>query len=200
MKRTLDFVLSLVGFLFLLPVFGLVAALIRREDGGPVFFIQERVGRSGKRFRCYKFRTMRCDAEQLLDQWRTEGHALYQDYIESNYKLRNDPRVTRIGRWLRSRSLDELPQLLNVLKGEMSLVGPRPLLPAEIPAYGVNFSRYQEALPGITGLWQISGRSDTTFLKRIELDIHYINNRNIFCDLRIMLRTVMVLASRAGAY
>lgn len=200
MKRALDFILSLTGLLVLSPVFAALALLIRREDGGAIFFTQPRVGRGGKLFRCYKFRTMCCDAEQMLHRWRDEEHAMYRTYVDANYKLHDDPRVTRIGRWLRKRSLDELPQLLNVLKGEMSLVGPRPLLPDELSAYGANFSCYKSVRPGLTGLWQVSGRSNTTFSRRIELDVHYIENCGFLYDVEIMWRTVRVLASKTGAY
>jgi undecaprenyl-phosphate galactose phosphotransferase len=200
MKRALDLLLSLSLILALLPFFIVMVAFIRREDSGPAFFVQGRIGRGGQVFNCYKFRTMRSDAEQMLKDWQKTEDPLYQEYVESNYKLRNDPRVTRVGLWLRTLSLDELPQLLNVVKGDMSLVGPRPLLPSEVSAYGANIARYQEARPGITGLWQVSGRSDTTFQKRIELDVTYIENQTLFRDLWILWRTALVLTSKEGAY
>jgi lipopolysaccharide/colanic/teichoic acid biosynthesis glycosyltransferase len=199
-KRVTDVVISLSVGVLLLPVIGLLAFLIRRDSAGNAFFVQERVGKGGVLFDCYKFRTMRPEAEAMLEQWKTEGNPLYQEYLESNYKLRNDPRVTRIGAWLRKRSLDELPQLLNVLKGDMSLVGPRPLLLSEVAAYGESFARYKQVRPGLTGLWQVSGRSDTDFSTRIELDVNYINTRSTLFDLRLMWRTLRVLLDKSGAY
>ena len=135
----------------------MITYLIRRDDGGNAFFVQPRVGRDGREFLCVKFRTMTLDAEEQLSLWKHQKSPLYDEYLASNFKLRCDPRVTQIGRWLRRTSLDELPQLLNVLTGDMSLVGPRPLLSREIGEYGVTFKLYQQIRPGITGLWQISG-------------------------------------------
>ena len=200
LKRLMDIIGSAVLLILLSPIFALFVFLVRREDGGPAFFVHARAGRHGREFDCIKFRTMRLDAEEQLSRWREEESPLYAEYIRSNFKLRSDPRTTRIGRWLRRTSLDELPQLINVLFGDMSLVGPRPLLCREIGEYGVTFNLYQQIRPGITGLWQISGRSHTRFAERIASDEWYIKNWSFWYDIVILLKTVGVLVTRDGAY
>jgi undecaprenyl-phosphate galactose phosphotransferase len=200
LKRLMDIIGSIFLLILLSPVFALFAFLIRREDGGPALFVQPRAGHRGREFGCIKFRTMIMDAEEQLSRWREEKSPIYEQYLTSNFKLRSDPRVTRIGRWLRSTSLDELPQLINVLIGDMSLVGPRPLLPREIREYGVTFRLYQRIRPGITGLWQISGRSHTRFADRVASDEWYIKNWSFWYDIVILLKTVSVLVTRDGAY
>ena len=183
-KRLFDLLAASLLVVLLSPLLLYVAWRIRREDGGPVFFIQERVGRGGGTFGCLKFRSMVMDAAEY----------------ERNFKLRNDPRVTRIGKFLRRGSLDELPQLFNVLRGDMSLVGPRPLLARELDRYGDNICLYHMVYPGITGLWQVSGRSETTFDERAYLDAWYIKNWTLWYDIVIMLLTVKVVLRREGAY
>jgi undecaprenyl-phosphate galactose phosphotransferase len=200
LKRTVDVIGSIVGLLFLSPAFLLFAYLIRREDGGPVFFLQQRVGMDGRSFRCWKFRSMTADAEIQMARWEQENPALLASYRKANYKLKEDPRVTKIGKWMRQRSLDELPQLINVFLGEMSLVGPRPLLWREVPEYGSAILLYQRVRPGITGLWQTSGRSHTTFMERVAYDEWYIKNWTLWYDLVIILQTFRVLVARDGAY
>jgi Undecaprenyl-phosphate galactose phosphotransferase WbaP len=199
-KRTLDIIGTIVLTALLAPVFAALAFLIWNEDRGPVFFRQNRVGRWGRDFQCWKFRTMVVDAEDQMARWETENPVLLASYTESNFKLKTDPRVTRIGAWMRRKSLDELPQLLNVLTGEMSLVGPRPLLRRELSDYGAIISLYERVRPGITGLWQISGRSQTTFAERVSYDEWYIKNWTVWYDLVIMLQTVWVLLKGTGAY
>jgi Undecaprenyl-phosphate galactose phosphotransferase WbaP len=199
-KRSLDLTGALVLGTLLLPVFAMFAFLIWKEDRGPVFFRQTRVGRGGRDFTCWKFRTMVVDAEDQLTRWHTEKPDLLARYCESNFKLQTDPRVTRIGGWMRRKSLDELPQLLNVLVGDMSLVGPRPLLRRELPDYGAVISLYERVRPGLTGLWQISGRSHTTFAERVSYDEWYIKNWTVWYDMVIMLQTVWVLLRGDGAY
>jgi undecaprenyl-phosphate galactose phosphotransferase len=200
-KRCVDIIGSLVALAAMAPVFLVISILIKRDEPGPAFFIQRRVGRHGKEFSCIKFRTMKVDAERILSSWETEQPHLAQQYRASNFKLARDPRVTRIGRWLRRTSLDELPQLINVLMGEMSLSGPRPLLPREVPYYGVAIELYQKVRPGLTGLWQINGRSNTTFSDRVTFDEWYIKNWSLWYDIVIMLRTLRVLfTDRSGAY
>jgi Undecaprenyl-phosphate galactose phosphotransferase WbaP len=199
-KRSLDLIGALVLGTLLLPVFAMFAFLIWKEDRGPVFFRQTRVGRGGRDFTCWKFRTMVVDAEDQLTRWHTENPDLLARYCESNFKLHTDPRVTRIGDWMRRKSLDELPQLLNVLVGDMSLVGPRPLLRRELPDYGAVISLYERVRPGLTGLWQISGRSHTTFAERVSYDEWYIKNWTVWYDMVIMLQTVWVLLRGDGAY
>jgi undecaprenyl-phosphate galactose phosphotransferase len=201
LKRSLDIAGSLVALLLLSPLFVVVAFLIWRENGGPVFFIQSRVGRYGKNFKCLKFRTMVVDAEEQMESWHTENPALLAEYRKENFKLRSDPRVTKIGAWLRRKSIDELPQLINVIRGQMSLVGPRPLLSQELSDYGPGIDLYERVLPGITGLWQIRGRSHTTFAQRVSYDEWYIKNWTVWYDLVIILQTVRVLVRGGnGAY
>jgi len=199
-KRSLDFIGATILAVLLAPLFLVLAFLIWKEDVGPVFFRQVRVGRSGRDFPCWKFRTMVVDAEAQLARWQTENPVLLARYCESNFKLQADPRVTRIGDWMRRKSLDELPQLFNVLLGNMSLVGPRPLLRRELPEYGAVISLYERVRPGITGLWQISGRSHTTFAERVSYDEWYIKNWTVWYDLVILLQTVLVLIRGQGAY
>lgn len=199
-KRSLDFLGAVILLAVLSPVFALFAFLIWKEDRGPVFFRQSRVGRWGRDFTCWKFRTMVVDAEAQMARWEVENPVLLARYCESNFKLQADPRVTRIGAWMRRTSLDELPQLFNVLVGDMSLVGPRPLLRRELPNYGPVIGLYERVRPGITGLWQISGRSHTTFAERISYDEWYIKNWTVWYDLVILLQTVWVLARGQGAY
>jgi len=199
-KRSLDIIGAVALSILLAPVFALFAFLIWKEDCGPVFFRQNRVGRGGRDFSCWKFRTMVVDAEAQMARWETEDPVLLARYTECNFKLRADPRVTRIGTWMRRNSLDELPQLINVLAANMSLVGPRPLLRRELPDYGAVISLYERVRPGITGLWQISGRSHTTFAERVSYDEWYIKNWTVWYDLVIMLQTVWVLIRGQGAY
>jgi undecaprenyl-phosphate galactose phosphotransferase len=199
-KRSIDIVGSMVALLLLAPLFLVLALLIKLEDGGPVFFVQNRVGRNGAEFRCWKFRTMTVDAEAQLARWAHDNPGLLAHYRESNFKLQADPRVTRIGLRMRRMSLDELPQLFNILIGNMSLVGPRPLIPRELPDYGAVITLYERVRPGITGLWQISGRSHTTFAERVSYDEWYIKNWTVWYDIVIMLQTVWVLLRGEGAY
>jgi exopolysaccharide production protein ExoY len=199
LKRALDFLGAAILLVVSAPLTVLIAALIKISSPGPVFFRQERVGKSGRRIYIYKFRTMQCDAEQIL---RRDGE-LYQRYIESNYKLPKgeDPRITTVGRILRELSLDEIPQLINVLKGEMSLVGPRPVVPAEIEKYGDYASLLLSVQPGLTGQWQVSGRSDIgDYARRVRLDMEYIRDQSIGKDLRILFRTVPIVLSKEGAH
>jgi lipopolysaccharide/colanic/teichoic acid biosynthesis glycosyltransferase len=195
-KRWMDIIGALLGLVFFSWLFLIVAIWIKIEDPkGPVFFRQTRVGRYGKPFTIYKFRSMVQGAEQMLDQIRhlneIDGHM---------FKIRNDPRVTRIGRILRKTSIDELPQFVNVLKGDMSLVGPRPPLPSEVEEYSSRHRRRLLVTPGCTGLWQISGRNRLSFEQMVELDLEYIRRRCIALDLKIILKTVLVLFGSKDAY
>lgn len=200
-KRSLDLFLGTIAVVLLSPILVVIAILIKLEDGGPVLFKQNRVGYGGGDFLCWKFRTMALDAEDQLARWPTENSELYARYRDSNFKLADDPRVTKIGRLLRRSSADEFPQIFNVLGGDMSLVGPRPLLRRELPDYGAPISLYERVRPGITGLWQISGRSNTTFSERVSYDEWYIKNWTVWYDLVIMLQTAwMLLRGGGGAY
>lgn len=198
LKRGFDLMASALALLLLSPLL-LVLATAVRLDGGPATFSQPRIGRHGRTFRCYKFRTMQVDADQRLHALlQQDGQARAQ--WEKTRKLRDDPRVTRLGTWLRRSSLDELPQLWNVLRGDMSLVGPRPVLAEELACYGDKVDLYLRVRPGLTGLWQVSGRSDTTYEERVALDAWYIRNWSLWYDIAILFKTVHVLYSRKGAY
>ncbi|WP_431269481.1 sugar transferase [Dankookia sp. P2] len=199
LKRGLDILGAGLLLLLAAPAFALLALLIR-ADGGPVFYAHERVGRGGRRFGCLKFRSMVTDSQARLAALLEADPAARAEW-EATRKLRDDPRVTRTGRFLRATSLDELPQLINVLRGEMSLVGPRPVVAAELAAhYGAAAEYYLSVRPGITGLWQISGRSETSYDTRVALDTRYATNMSVWTDLRILLRTPLVVLSRRGAY
>lgn len=193
-KRTFDLVGASLLLLLLAPVLVILWSAVRLQDGGPALFAQERIGRDGRPFRCLKFRSMVVDAESYLP-------ALRDEHLTSVlFKLPTDPRVTRVGRWLRKYSLDELPQLWNVVRGDMSLVGPRPGLPVEVEEYDDVAHRRLRVRPGMTGLWQVSGRSDLSFDEAIELDCHYVDNWSLALDLQILLRTVGAVLFPRGAY
>jgi Undecaprenyl-phosphate galactose phosphotransferase WbaP len=199
LKRALDIVGAASLLVLLTPLFAWVAWRIKRDDAGPIFFVQKRVGVDGRLFNFIKFRSMVMDADAALERWKTENEKLYVQYLASNFKLAHDPRITNIGRLIRRTSIDELPQLINVLRGDMSLVGPRPLLARELDEYGKSIAAYGKARPGITGLWQISGRSTSTFQHRINMDLWYVRNWSLWYDLVIMLRTVRVVLRQEGA-
>lgn len=196
LKRVMDILVSVLMLIMGAPLFLLVSGFIKLTDGGPVFFRQTRVGLNGRMFQILKFRSMVIDAEKkrgaLLERNRNrEG---------ITFKLENDPRVTWIGRWLRRSSVDELPQLWNVIKGEMSLVGPRPPLPYEVLEYGPLERKRLRVKPGLTCLWQVNGRSDLSFSHQVMLDIAYINNRSFRLDVEILMRTIPVVLTGRGAY
>ncbi len=197
-KRVLDLSLSLVGCLLAAPLFAVIALAILATSPGPVFYSQLRVGRGGKMFRAWKFRSMVPNAEEVLEQYLSHNPSQCLEW-EKFQKLRRDPRVMTVGRLLRKTSLDELPQLWNVVRGEMSLVGPRPITPAQIHDYPL-FHLYVRLTPGITGLWQINGRNLTTFRRRTELDAAYIRNWSPLLDLSILARTIRVVLHCEGAY
>ena len=198
-KRALDIIGAGLGLVLLSPFF-LIVALMVRADGGPAFFAHQRVGRGGKLFGCLKFRSMVIDSQARLEALLASDPAARAEW-EATRKLKNDPRITRIGRFLRATSLDELPQLINVLRGEMSLVGPRPVQVAEIDRYyGASAAHYMAVRPGITGLWQVSGRSETSYESRVALDVSYVSRPSMLTDLSILLRTPVAVLSRRGAH
>jgi Undecaprenyl-phosphate galactose phosphotransferase WbaP len=199
MKRSFDIVACLVGGVVILPLLLLIAIAIRITSPGPVIFRQRRIGQNGRYFMACKFRTMVIDANRVLEE-KLKSNPAYRREWEADHKLKDDPRVTPIGRWLRKTSLDELPQIWNTLKGEMSLVGPRPIVDAEIVKYGRDFELYTSVLPGISGLWQVSGRNDTTYQQRVDLDSYYVRNWSPWMDIYILSKTVSVIVSRRGAY
>jgi len=197
-KRLMDVVLCFLTLPAILVV-GLPIALLVMLDGGGPFFIQTRIGRGGNRFHCLKFRTMVPDAERKLKRILEKDPAARAEW-DRDFKLKNDPRVTLIGRFLRKTSLDELPQFLNVLVGEMSIVGPRPVTREELNLYGDNTQLYLACTPGITGLWQVSGRNDVSYANRVALDIRYALTWSPMQDIKIMLKTLPVMITRKGAY
>jgi exopolysaccharide production protein ExoY len=198
LKRTMDFTLTILIILALSPVLLLIAYLARM-DGGPALFAHSRVGRNGETFPCLKFRTMVPNADQVLERVLAEDAKARAEW-ETDFKLRNDPRITRIGRFLRKTSLDELPQLFNVLKGEMSLVGPRPIVRDEVCRYGAAFHHYARCRPGITGVWQVSGRNDVSYDTRVRLDQNYARYWSAGTDIAVLWKTIFVVIQRRGAY
>jgi Undecaprenyl-phosphate galactose phosphotransferase WbaP len=198
LKRGLD-VAGAAGLIVVLAPLLLVIAAIVKLDGGQILFGHKRVGRAGTQFRCWKFRSMVTDADRRLAELLARDPQARAEW-DCDFKLRNDPRVTAIGKLLRKTSLDELPQLFNVLRGEMSLVGPRPIVEAEIVRYGNDWSSYCACRPGITGLWQVSGRNDVDYASRVAFDRRYADEWTMKQDLSILLKTVVVVVRRSGAY
>lgn len=190
--------LAAVLLVMLSPVMLYVAWRIRRDDGAPLLFAHYRVGQRGRLFRCLKFRTMRQRSEVLLAELLARDPQARAEW-ERDHKLRDDPRVSAIGSVLRKTSLDELPQLFNVLRGQMHLVGPRPVVVQEVPRYGVHKGHYLSVKPGMTGLWQVSGRNNTSYAQRVQLDARYVETRSAWADLAILARTAKVLVTREGA-
>jgi exopolysaccharide production protein ExoY len=198
-KRLLDVFIVVPALICLAPLLLMLAILVKFSDGGSIFYSHTRVGLGGAQFGCLKFRTMRPNsATQLADYLRQ--HPAARTEWEQTRKLKHDPRVTAVGQILRRTSLDELPQLFNVLWGEMSLVGPRPITVDEMPRYGENIPAYLSSRPGLTGHWQTSGRSDVSYENRVSLDVHYLQNWSLWFDLLIMARTVPVLLFQRGSY
>lgn len=198
LKRSVDVIGALVGIALFGPLMLVIAALLLTTEKGGALFAHKRIGRGGKPFRCLKFRTMVPDAQERLARL-LETDAEARAEWARDQKLRNDPRVTRLGAFLRRTSLDELPQFFNVLKGDMSLVGPRPIVADEIARYGDRFALYAKCRPGITGIWQVSGRNDTSYAYRVRLDAHYALNQTLPLDVAIMLKTFGVVVSGDGA-
>ncbi len=198
-KRTVDVLFVSLGALVAVPVSLAIACWIALDSPGPVFYSQYRIGRNGRMFRAWKFRSMVANADHVLEQHLHANPSL-RDEWERDQKLKNDPRVTRSGSFLRRSSLDELPQLWNVLKGDMSMVGPRPIIEKEAERYGTSFDTYKRVNGGITGLWQVSGRNDVSYQERVDLDMFYVRNWSIWLDLCILFRTIAVVLFRKGAY
>lgn len=199
LKRALDLVCIAFSACIVLPLWAVIALCVRLGSPGPVLYRQRRVGRHGRQIHVCKFRTMVHNADALLAE-RLPGDAALREEWEQNHKLKYDPRITRVGAFLRKTSLDELPQIWNVLKGEMSLVGPRPIVEEEIEKYGAVFDEYVRVRPGLTGLWQISGRNDTSYDERVRLDQYYVSNWSVWFDIWILARTVPVVLFGRGAY
>ncbi|MEG4027213.1 MULTISPECIES: sugar transferase [unclassified Microcoleus] len=200
-KRLFDILFSLSVLILFAPVYLLLAFLIALSSPGPIFYVQERVGKNRKRFYCLKFRTMVENADDILLEIMENSPHLRQEF-EDNFKLKQDPRITWIGRFLRMTSLDEFPQFWNVLKGDMSVVGPRPLVEEELPRYGSHINKILTIRPGITGLWQVSGRNDIPYPRRVQIDLYYANDKNLWMDMWIVFKTigVVIFPKNNGAY
>jgi exopolysaccharide biosynthesis polyprenyl glycosylphosphotransferase len=205
LKRTFDLVVALLMAVVLLPLYVAIAAVVKWTSPGPVLYVQERLGRNGRPFRFYKFRSMRHDADDSIHRQFAamfingdDDGCIAHNGGKTVFKLDKDPRITPIGRWLRRTSLDELPQLINILKGDMSLVGPRPPIAYEIESYLPWHLERLKVIPGLTGLWQVAGRSQVSFDEMVHLDLHYINHWSLVLDLKIILRTVPVVVRGTG--
>ncbi|HLP66133.1 MAG TPA: sugar transferase [Rhizobium sp.] len=198
-KRVFDVVAALAALLLFSPLFLLIAALVKFSDGGRIFYGHRRVGHNGRSFYCLKFRTMREDADRILQEYLRNNPAAYEEW-RTTRKLQDDPRVTVVGSVLRKLSLDELPQLINIVRGEMSVVGPRPVVEEELELYEVAAQFYLQSRPGLTGLWQVSGRNDVSYASRVALDSHYVQNWSLINDLIIVGRTVPAVCLSRGSY
>ena len=200
-KRLFDILFSLSVLILFAPVYLLLALSIALSSPGPIFYVQERVGKNRKMFYCLKFRTMVENADDILLEIMEKSPHLRQEF-EDNFKLKQDPRITWIGRFLRVTSLDEFPQFWNVLKGDMSVVGPRPLVEEELPRYGRYINKVLTIRPGITGLWQVSGRNDIPYPRRVQIDLYYANDKNLWMDMWIVFKTigVVIFPKNNGAY
>jgi Undecaprenyl-phosphate galactose phosphotransferase WbaP len=198
-KRSMDTIAAIIGGILLMPLLFYLAVAVKMSSRGPIFYGHERIGRYGRRFRAWKFRTMFLNSHAVLEQFLEENPELKEEW-DRDHKLRYDPRITRIGRFLRKTSLDELPQLWNVIRGDMSLVGPRPIVTSEIEKYGPYFGLYTMVKPGITGLWQVSGRNNTTYDERVQLDAYYVRNWSPWLDIYLLLRTIRIVLFAHGAY
>ena len=191
-KRSCDLALACFLILFLIPIFLLVALVIKASSRGPILFSQRRIGKNKKPFSCYKFRTMHPEADFMLRELLSSNINIQNEFARDQ-KLLNDPRITSVGRYLRFTSLDEIPQIFNILKGEMSFIGPRPIIKDEIKRYGESFEKAFSVLPGMSGLWQVSGRNKLSYKRRVQLDVIYANNLSFKLDLNILFRTIGVI-------
>ena len=199
LKRLFDLLVASIILVLFLPFIVLTAVAVRWSNGPGLIYWQWRVGRDGRRFRCYKFRSMVIDAEARLEELLQRDPAARAEW-ERDHKLKDDPRVTRVGRFIRRTSLDELPQLWNVFKGDMSVVGPRPVVEKELERYGEARSHYLAVRPGLTGPWQVSGRSDVSYAERVQMDARYVQDWNVFRDALIVFQTATVMVGKRGAY
>lgn len=200
LKRAFDIIFSLMVLLFFFPIFLIIALTVKLSSRGPIFYAHERLGRGGVPFPCYKFRTMYSNADERLQELLENSPSIKKEWEES-YKLKNDPRITPIGKFLRKSSLDELPQFWNVLKGDLSVVGPRPVVQQEMQKhFGEKAMVILSIRPGLTGIWQVSGRNDTAYSQRIQLDEMYVDTQSLLLDLKLIAKTIPAMLSSRGAY
>ncbi len=196
-KRGIDIFLSLIGLIILSPIFCIIAIFIKLDSKGPVFYKHKRIGKNGKIIYLYKFRSMYMDSKERLEML-LKNPDIKREW-EENFKLENDPRITKVGSFLRKTSLDELPQLLNILKGEMSIIGPRPVIDEELEKYGKNKDKFLSVTPGLTGWWACNGRSATTYEDRMKLELYYVENQSFVLDIKCFFKTITTVLNRQGA-
>ena len=194
-KRTTDIVLSSIAMVALLPFFAIIALAIKIESKGPVFFKHTRIGKDGKVIKIYKFRSMVQNAEDLIKKFTPEQMKEYKE----NYKLTNDPRITKVGNFLRKTSLDELPQLINIIRGDLSIIGPRPVVAEELKKYGPNIEKFLSVTPGLTGYWAANGRSCTSYEQRMQMELFYIDNLSLKMDIKVFFKTIEAVLNKRGA-
>ena len=199
-KRIIDIIGSIIGILILIPTTLIIylARKVLKEDKGPLFYEQLRYGKNGKVFRLYKFRSMCIGADKKLKEY-LENNDEAREEFEKTHKLQNDPRITKIGNFLRKSSLDELPQMINILKGDMSFVGPRPVVEKEVEEYGTNKDKFLTVRPGLTGYWQVNGRSNTTYEERMKMELYYVDNCSLWLDIKIFFKTFITVFKKEGA-
>lgn len=194
-KRIVDIILGCIGLVLLSPVFLILAICIKIDSKGPVIFAHKRIGKNGKEFNMYKFRSMYENAEEMIENFNEEQKREWQE----NFKLENDPRITKVGKFLRKTSLDELPQIVNIIKGDLSIVGPRPIVDEELEKYGENKEKFLSITPGLTGYWQANGRSNTTYEERMQMELYYIDNQSLWLDIKIFFKTIVSVLKKEGA-
>lgn len=194
-KRVFDIIFSLIGLVLLSPIFLIISVIIKLDSKGPVFFVHSRIGEKGKPIGIYKFRTMVNNAEDLIKSFTPEQ----KEEFERSYKLENDPRITKVGDFLRKTSLDELPQILNILKGELSIIGPRPIVQSELDKYEDNKDKFLSVRPGLTGYWAANGRSDTSYEERMQMELYYVDNMSFKLDVKIFFKTIFAVLKKEGA-
>ena len=194
-KRVIDVILASVALILLSPLFAIIAIAIKIDSKGPVFFAHKRIGKNGKIIKLYKFRSMVINAEELIKSFTPEQMREYKE----NYKLTNDPRITKVGKFLRKTSLDELPQLINIINGDLSIIGPRPLVADELEKYGVNKDKFLSVTPGLTGYWAANGRSNNTYEQRMEMELYYIDNLSLKMDIKVFFKTILSVLKKEGA-
>lgn len=194
-KRVIDVILASVALILLSPLFAIIVIAIKIDSKGPVFFAHKRIGKNGKIIKLYKFRSMVINAEELIKSFTPEQMREYKE----NYKLTNDPRITKVGKFLRKTSLDELPQLINIINGDLSIIGPRPVVADELEKYGVNKDKFLSVTPGLTGYWAANGRSNTTYEQRMEMELYYIDNLSLKMDIKVFFKTILSVLKKEGA-
>ena len=194
-KRVFDLVSSTIGLIMLSPIFLILAIIVKLDSKGPVFFAHTRYGKNGKKFKMYKFRTMYENAQDMINDFTPEQMKEWKE----NFKLQDDPRITKVGKFLRKTSLDELPQIVNIIKGDLSIIGPRPVIEEELEKYGENKEKFLSVTPGLTGYWQANGRSSTTYEQRMEMELYYIDHISPKLDFKIFFKTIESVFKKEGA-